>query len=337
MTDNWKLKNVYLHITEKCDHSCEFCYASDGLGGFQDADIDTIKKIIDEVSKSKIENISIVGGNPVLHSKIKEILEYLKENTNMRVILMTNTACFQKNSIEEMSKYVDSVMVTIHGADSNSHDKICRVEGAYSKLVENLTLFQNEGVSIQIAYNITPYSFDSLLTSVISLIEKGLKLDRVVLQRIAPTSKTKLNEEYAVNAEQVNVALAQMYKVKNELNIETELVDPFPLCFVDEQFWNLITPCKCGISDLSINGEGDVSRCGADPTYQMGNILKTPINELWTNAKELCDFRNNTHLPEECKTCVHKDICRGGCVISCIMYNSLNRSHLEMFRKETAK
>jgi radical SAM protein with 4Fe4S-binding SPASM domain len=334
MTTNWKLRNVYLSITEKCDHSCKFCYASDGLGGFKDADIDTIKKIIDEVSKLKVENIFIVGGNPVLHSKITEILEYIKGHTDMRTILMTNTACFPNNSIEEMSKYIDCVAVTIHGQDSKSHDEICNVDGAYIDLIRNLELFQKENIAIEVAYNIAPYSFESIFTSIKSLIEKGLDLSRVLLQRIAPTSKTKLNEEYAVNAKQVNVALAQMSRIREELNIEIELVDPFPLCFVDNQFWNLITPCKCGVCDLAINGKGDVSRCPADPTYEMGNILETPINELWTNAKELCDFRTNAHLPEECKMCANKDTCRGGCVISCNMYNSLKRSHLDMFRRK---
>lgn len=334
MTNHWILNNAYLSITEKCDHSCQFCYASEGLGGFKDANIDIIKKIIDEVSKFKVENIFIVGGNPVLHSEIREVLEYIKTHTDMRTILMTNTACFPNDTIASMSKYIDAVAVTIHGQDSESHDEICNADGAYIDLIRNLKLFQEEGVALEVAYNITPYSFDSIFASIISLIDQGLKLSRVLLQRIAPTSTTKLNEEFGVNAKQVNIALAQMDRIKRELKIEIELVDPFPLCFVDKQFWSLITPCKCGVCDLAINGQGDVSRCPADPTYEMGNILDTPLSELWANAKELCDFRNNVHLPQECKMCANKDKCRGGCVISCNMYNYLNKSHLRVFQGE---
>lgn len=134
-------------------------------------------------------------------------------------------------------------------------------------------------------------------------MNKGINVSRYVLQRIAPImdragNVLKLNEKFVPNKEQVNIALSQIATTKKKYNIPIELVDPFPLCIVNEEFRQLITPCKCGLTDLSINGKGDVSRCGADPNYQLGNVLlsqsENPILDLWLNSPVLTCFREES-------------------------------------------
>ena len=116
-----------------------------------------------------------------------------------------------------------------------------------------------------------------------------------------------------------------------------ELVDPFPLCIVDNKYRYLITPCKCGWSDISINGNGDTTRCGANPNYMLGNIVNTkpgalnPIIEIWNNSKILHDFRERSYLPEKCKACKDAFICGGGCEVSCNVFSLYDRNHLDIF------
>ena len=123
-------------------------------------------------------------------------------------------------------------------------------------------------------------------------------------------------------------------KVKNEFKIAIELVDPYPLCVVNEEYWDLITPCKCGATDISINGVGDVSRCGADPNYRLGNILVQSIDEIWNKAPELVAFRNMDYLPKKCQECEFKMRCRGGCPGSCNFYKMRNQSQLDIFFRQ---
>jgi radical SAM protein with 4Fe4S-binding SPASM domain len=174
-----------------------------------------------------------------------------------------------------------------------------------------------------------------------TLINNGIQVSRYVLQRIAPIMDKdgkvlKLNEEFIPNKEQVNVALSQIEEATKKYKIPIELVDPFPLCIVKEEFRYLITPCKCGLTDLSINGNGDVSRCGADPNYKLGNILHSqsdnPILELWKNSSVLACFRERRYLPEKCQTCKDKWLCGGGCEASCSIYKNFDKDHLEIFK-----
>lgn len=329
---SYTLNSIYLHITEYCEHRCKYCYASEGLGGFKHAEFANLIKIIDKVSESGVKRIALVGGDPMLHPQIEELLIYIKNTYKLYTTIMTNTAQFRKKTAKQMAPFIDCIMVTIHGDTAEKHDTICEVEGAYDALVSNLKQHHAENIIIEVAYNIAPYSYDRIYSSIVSLIHQGVRPNKLVLQRIAPTAKDKLNEEFAVNKNQVAVALDDTLRVINKLHIPVELVDPFPLCFIEERHRSLIKPCKCGFSDMSINGYGDTSRCGADPTYAMGNILQTPILEIWQNAKELCDFRNRSYLPVQCQSCKLKLECAGGCAMSCSIYNSIDRSHLAAFQ-----
>lgn len=327
--------NAYIHITENCEHRCGFCYASHGLGGFHNADFGKIVEIIAKCREIGIKNLSLVGGNPVLHPRIMDILK-VAHDTGMRITVMTNSAFFK--DIPLAAKYIDVVMVTVHGDNECDHDCVTKKHGSYNDLISCLRQFAEEGTEIDVAYNITPSSYNKIYSSIVALKNKGIVPKRYVLQRIAPiwdsTGKVlKNNEEYCPTKEQVNIAMQQIRQVKDEFKIAIELVDPYPLCIVNEEYWDLITPCKCGATDISINGVGDVSRCGADPNYQLGNILKQSIDEIWNNAPELIAFRNMDYLPEKCRECELKIQCRGGCPGSCNFYKTKNQDPLAIFFK----
>ncbi|MCL2721314.1 MAG: radical SAM protein [Treponema sp.] len=340
---NGMLRSVYFHITEKCEHCCGFCYAKFGLGGFCHAEFSNVKKIVDIVSNAGVKNFSFVGGDPVLHPQIVEILQYAR-TTMMNITLMTNTARIPNTSVKEVAPFVDVLMISIHGDSAIQHDSVSTVDGSYENLIAATKEFQDNGVKIEVAFNITSKTFNQIFSSIEELTHKGIKVTRYVLQCIAPImDKDGLiilsNDEYTPKKSQINIAMSQIKKIKEKYNIPIELVDPFPLCIVDKAYHDLVTPCKCGLTDLSINGNGDIARCGADPNYQLGNILSTPeddlISSLWQHSNELMRFRAKQYLPKQCKTCSLKLRCGGGCASRCNVFRTLGQSHLDIFEEES--
>ncbi len=327
-TGDCKLKSIYIHITEACEYHCDFCYAANGLGNFGHAKLEVIKKIVLFAAKAGVEKIALIGGNPALHPQIAEILQFIATETTMKTVLMTNTARFPNNTIEELAPFIDVVMVTIHGDNAAWHDLTTTIHGSYDDLLIACKEFQSYQVPIEIAYNITPYTYNQIFSSLKTILEKGIHVKRYVLQRIAPIVNTdgtilKQNEKYSLNKRQINCALSQILQAKETYNIPIELVDPFPLCLVEQQYRILITPCKCGLTDLSINGNGEVSRCGADPTYRLGNLFHSksdnPLMEIWMNSMELSDFRKRKYLPDNCQKCEDKLQCGGGCPVNFLL------------------
>lgn len=90
-------------INNFCNLNCSYCFANDIVNIDKNKEISlfNLKKIINWILKdSSNEYIGIIGGEPTLHSKFKDILLYLSEN-NIKSILFTNGI--------ELFKYIDYI------------------------------------------------------------------------------------------------------------------------------------------------------------------------------------------------------------------------------------
>ncbi|MDR0381263.1 MAG: SPASM domain-containing protein, partial [Oscillospiraceae bacterium] len=68
---------------------------------------------------------------------------------------------------------------------------------------------------------------------------------------------------------------------------------------------------------VAINPDGDLSRCGADPRFLLGNLFDTPLLDIWNNSEILQSFRQCSYLPGRCQICERLQYCGGGCPLSC--------------------
>jgi MoaA/NifB/PqqE/SkfB family radical SAM enzyme len=152
----YKLKNVVLHITNICASNCPFCYAHSDGEGRKSADLDILCRIVDELKKAQIEQVSLLGGDPALHPHIMDIAEYVYKQ-GISAALMSNTFDLPV-SLKESSKYFSLYETTIHGSDSETHDKFCRTEGAYDSLMKKLRELTAINAKIGVAINIIQYN-----------------------------------------------------------------------------------------------------------------------------------------------------------------------------------
>ena len=79
---------VNLHITEKCNYSCRYCFAH--FGKHCDLPAESWKHIIRNIKSSGIiSDINFAGGEPVLHRGFYELVDYAKD-LGFNVSLITN-------------------------------------------------------------------------------------------------------------------------------------------------------------------------------------------------------------------------------------------------------
>lgn len=310
-----KLTNIVLHITDACTGHCPHCYACSKEIGYKHANVDTIYQIIDELVKAKIEWVSLMGGDPALHPHIIDIAKRLHQ-CGIATGLMSNTMDLPV-SIEEALKYIDLYETTIHASTASEHDAFCGKYGTYELLIKNLKELSVHNAKIGIAINIIPQTSTSIYDILLSLVEReGLKISYVILQRIIPFGRAKNSSEYLLSRKSIQNAFDDISCVRSQLGIDIAIEDPFPLCAIDEQYRKFMHPCEWGYTKAALNGEGDLTRCGADPRYLLGNILKTSIIEIWETSPILKEFREKNYLPDACRNCEMFDECGGGCPLS---------------------
>lgn len=310
-----------LHITESCTHHCPYCYAGKGLGSRLHADFSKLCSIILELEKYNFKSVALLGGDPAKYIKIYELLEFIKEHTHIEVELLSNTLEIADHTPEEIAPFVNSVETTIHGTAS-FHDNLCGCPGAFVTIVKKLRQYQNLGKIINIDLNITPQNINEIykVLEYLFVVEK-LNIKNVLIQRIIPTGNAEGSLRYKLTKFDLNNAFEQIEKAQKKYGFTVKAEDTFPFCAVNRKYHKFLERCQWGYSKMAINGDGDISRCGADPRFALGNILQNSLPEIWNNSTELKVFKEKQYLPENCKKCKYLERCGGGCPLSSFLPN----------------
>jgi radical SAM protein with 4Fe4S-binding SPASM domain len=69
--------------------------------------------------------------------------------------------------------------------------------------------------------------------------------------------------------------------------------------------------CLAGMSVIFVGHQGDVFPCGYLPV-NCGNVLNTPLGDIWKNNADLAIMRNTDKLEGKCGYCGYRKVC-GGC------------------------
>lgn len=315
----YKLKSVALHITNECTHKCPQCYATKENQIVCEGNIEVLKQAALKLREAGVEEINLVGGNPAEYSQILELVKYL-HLLGFRVPILSNTHIYKNTSIEEITPFVSSLEWTVHGPSEKVHDDFCGVKGAFRNSVERLTQYKNlkrEEQQIGIVMNIMPHNYSALYESVINVLEQGLPIDYVMIQRTGPFGKAENSQEFDIRREELIIAFEQIRKINEELKIESIPVDAYPFCVIPEEFHEYLAKCDWGYSTAAMDINGNLSRCAVGADYSLGNVLTTPVEEIWNNSPSLQRFRNKEFLRTECQACDKLGLCGGGCAISC--------------------
>ncbi|PKL13765.1 MAG: hypothetical protein CVV52_04645 [Spirochaetae bacterium HGW-Spirochaetae-8] len=331
---NFSLTSVELNITDYCTHHCPYCYVSrDENSPPNHAQLNTLFKVIDEIAKTEVNVIALLGGDPAKHPQIVEILDYIKSKQKPKTALISNTLAIKNCSLEKLSQVVDSIDVTIHGRYANEHDVVCQSRGVYDSITRKMQLLSELGVEVNIVINIIPDTYNKIFEIAKGVIDQGVKLKYLLTQRIVPFGRAENSKEFNITKNQLDIAFEQIIDVEEKLGLSILVEDPYPLCCISEKYWKYMRGCPEGRVRMPIDGNGNVSRCGAVNDYSMGNILVTPLKTIWENSIEFNSFRENKHLinNDKCCNCILLEKCGGGCPVSCEIYNKLGIDFIKEF------
>ena len=318
----YKLKSVALHITNECSANCPQCYFTKENQIKCEGNLDTLKKIALELMNAGVEEINLVGGDPAEYSHIQELVEYLS-TLGFRVPILSNTHNYKNTTIEKIAPYVSSLEGTFHAPTALEHNRFNRTSNSYEMMVENLKIYdllRSSDQNLGAVLNVMNHNYNRLYEIIEKLLEQGLSLDYVLIQRIGLYGRAEGNEREKILVEKLAVAFEQIAKINKELKVESVMVDAFPLCLIPKEYHEYLDKCDWGYHTASLDMNGIMTRCAVanhNGSNLLGNILETPVTEIWQTSPTLINFRNKDYLREECQVCDLLSKCGGGCPISC--------------------
>jgi len=265
---------------------------------------------------ANIKEVGLVGGDPASHPDVTHLAKFFHAN-NVRVSILSNTHSYPRSSLPEIAQYTAVFETTFHAPDAAKHDAFCQHDGAYCQVIKILRQIPALSRDVGVVINILPQTVAHIFNIVHSIaVRENIPVSNVTFQRVIPFGGAKANKDFRINRDHVMQTAHEVERIEKELNIKISFEDPLPLCVIPENLKKYMHPCEWGITKVSVDALGNLSRCGADPRGSLGNLFETPLQELWNKSQQLSVFRNRDYLPLTCHRCAKVKSCGGGCPLS---------------------
>lgn len=134
-----KIKDLCFEIIQKCPNNCMFCSSESNMDKCNNIDFETFKKTIQYfVSQGGIEEISLSGGEPMLHPSIYDMIKYCSE-LGIKTTLYTSGIVVQKYNLATQNNHIQKILNQLGGCRDISQEEFKKLEECgLSKVVFDL-------------------------------------------------------------------------------------------------------------------------------------------------------------------------------------------------------
>ena len=291
----YSIQSVYLHITQRCNLNCSYCYNKTNLNlPSKELTLDQLSDIATKFQKLNIRKLILTGGEALLRNDIIEICKLFKERGLFIEVLSNGTLLAERS---ELFKYIDHIIISL----------------------DTLHQQKNERIGLNIS---------QVLSTLSALAPQERK--KCSIRSVISRYDLEGWREVKAFCDSHNLNFILNSFIPNSL-MDLPLIPPADL---EDLYQNgssdAIGGKRCGASlnTLAINSNGDIYPCQTfiNPDMKLGNILLDNIPLLFKSTSVHSLFQNRNVLTvKDCSCCKYKFLCGGGCpVIPYKLYQDLN-------------
>lgn len=326
---NMEINGITFLLSFKCNISCSYCYQKsiNKLPGvISKAHVDAATEFLNwycdkyKVSKN-IGNITISGGEPLLEENIETINYIIQRFNKAKIKLRTNGVNLKKYFHRLLMDHVNTVTVSLDGV-KDVHMR--RIEGDfdYNDIIDGIKMTLKHDIHVRIAAVIDKTSYkripdfveylktEEVLSDENCEISFGTVLDIKEQDNLHKGFNNALDVEQMIEYIQNNIP-----EYYNSINFIPEL-DYLSRAFTRP--WN--THFNCSTQSCSSENpipmiflpNGEISFC--DYFDKKEQIVGTYYPEKRFDIDKLRNFSGRSVYDfEDCRDCVFRIICKGGC------------------------
>ncbi len=304
-----------LMVTYRCNYNCVMCdFPQKGVervrAGEQELDTARFRQIIGEFASLGTPGLGFTGGEPMLRADIYDLLSCTRQH-KMITHLNTNGYFIDDSAAARLIQIgVDSVNISLDGAQSETHDRIRNHSGAFERAttaVERLNrLRKKQGGALRIK-NVAVID-ETNIDEIPDLIRLSSELGADCIEFIPrqPLAVADLLAERTVPAD--DLLLSKVDKMvayisnaaKEGFGIENS---PAHLQLLRSSFAGLPSPvrCRAGYNSLLVDCYGDVFPCFPYIGWgkPAGNIRDGSLVDLWNSP----DYQKHRDSVSKCHGC----------------------------------
>jgi radical SAM protein with 4Fe4S-binding SPASM domain len=274
------LRYLELQITTACNLRCSHCYIAESP---VELSIERIKTVLQEFEEIQGIRLLLSGGEPLLHSRFRELNNILPE-FYFRKVLFTNGLLINSHILKDLN--VEELQISIDGLEKG-HD-LLRGKGTFKRAIKAVELSIKEGFDVSIATMIHRYNLDEF--EEMERLFKALGVKEWNVDVPCVTGRLKENPEFQLSPQEAGRFLRYGFGGGLHSSIEG---------------------FGCGLHLMAVMADGRIAKCTFYGERPVGKI-EDGLRECWKRIKPV-------KMKELKCDCRYIDACRGGCRYRALM------------------
>jgi len=336
-------KEITIQLTCRCNLRCRHCFQWNDYGylkkdsNIAELDPGVVEKILKESHKEK-SALYIWGGEPLFHNDWDAIARLIEKDLR-RTIVSTNGLLLEKR-LESILRISPSLVIVISlDGLQEEHDAI-RGLGTFNRTVENIKLFvslrRRQEYKGTITINCTLN--DYIVPKLFEFVEycESLGIDKLILGfpwYITKETAQSMDDYFTANLSWLNslrgTSKPSWYSFSHHLALPMIEILHEQIRKLNSHVWNTSVKfhpimrldeikrivigkgrlkeqhCLGLSSRISIWADGNTSFCSNFPEFEIGDINKQGMMEIWQSDKfrRVREIMNTKSMPISCQRC----------------------------------
>lgn len=309
------MRQIYFLLTERCNLNCKHCIRGKTVGSkdinFKDA-IEAINILFERFPHA---DLILTGGEPTLHAKFLEILEFGLTKFKRVIVTSNGTTKFYDECFKIKNHENCVFQISIDG-DKDKHDAI-RGIGSFERSMSAIKKLLEYGHNIEVATTVNELNYLSLKNLYELLVD--LKVSRWYVNNELPFGNAYISGIKPLDTELWNkLTLVMKLKCKD---IDLKMNKLFNLDDINETNLdylknnkNISPNCGSGTEKIYVYPDLNVYGCTCIKDFPFGNLIKDGIDNIFKseNYFKIANYKLLDDSP--CKKCNFVDLCNGGCI-----------------------
>jgi radical SAM protein with 4Fe4S-binding SPASM domain len=291
-----KLTAIYLHITNRCNLQCSYCYreSSPHLAVVHDAG--RFREMLQYLKPFSIPGMTVTfsGGEPLMHPGFREIVEASSQQ-GCENLLLTNGTLLTDERIDFIGAHFAMVKISLDGPNEEIHSRT-RGKGNFARVLRNIERLARKGIRVAVQVTLSKSGLPH--ADEVKQALPDLPNVKVLFTPLLPMGRgSELADDYIDNGDFYSFskgkgAAAYVPGRRNR-------------------------GCHAGVSSLSIADTGDVYPCHLfhASAFHFGNIFHDRFEDIFFGEKIRSYIRTMDveHNNPTCRQCEVRFLCGGGC------------------------
>jgi len=296
-----KLNDLCFEIIKACHNQCLFCSSCSTPDATEIISLELFKKTINRfIELGGIEELSISGGEPLLHSDITHIISYAK-SLGIKVILYTSGICkMVNNNYSGIPRYfinklkaigLDRIVFNLQTINEDNYNYLMGTKNFLPYVLQTIARVTVVGIPAEIHF-IPLKTNNKDLKDILEIAELGI--ERVRLLRFIPQGRGLLNaKNLMLTDEELATFIANIHNHNFKIDIREGV----------HLLEDNIRKCTAGLGKFVIRYDGKLLPCSAFKDSDEETLRSCGFRDININNDEAYEikFSNGTRIKPLCK------------------------------------